>query len=190
MKAENQEYSKLQWFIMVILIPVIFAIILFSIILSFMGLSVIDEGKQLASKTPFLSKYVKTEEQLVEEVEKVNIDELTAKISTHLTEIGVLEQKLTAKDNEIQVFQDEIELLLAQLEDQEAAEVDITTEYKEIAKLYETMSAKNAASILIELPEDEAVVHLSFMKTDARAAIFAKMAPDKAAQLILQLSTN
>ncbi|WNF39035.1 hypothetical protein RJD24_13425 [Bacillaceae bacterium IKA-2] len=190
MKKAEQEYSKVQWLIMVIFIPVVFAIILFSIIFSFMEMSIINEGKQLVSKIPFFSEYVKTDEQIQEEEEKINIEELTTKIDTHKREIGILEQQLTSKEDEVQLLLKEIELLMAQLNENETAELEIMTEYQELAKIYETMSAKNAANILIELPQDEAGVHLSYIKTDARAAIFAKMTPNQAAQFISLLSAN
>lgn len=190
MKKAEQEYSKVQWLIMVILIPVIFAIILFSIILSFMDVSVIDEGKQLASKIPFLSEYVITDEQSLEEAELTNIKELTEKIATYKRDIGILEQQLTSKEDEVQLLLEEIEMLMVQLEGSESAELEFITEYQELAKLYETMSASSAADILIELPEDQASVHLSFIKTDARAAIFAKMTPNQAAKFISLISTN
>lgn len=190
MKKTDQEYSKVQWLIMVIFIPIVFAIILFSVILSFMDVDVINEGKQLASKIPFISEYVKTDEQFLEEEDQANIEELTRKIVSHEREIGLLEQQLTSKEDEVQSLLDEIGMLMAQLEENETAELEIITEYQELAKLYEAMSATNAANILIELPGEQAAVHLSFIKLDARAAIFAKMTPSQAAQFIAMLSTN
>ncbi|OIJ17988.1 hypothetical protein BKP45_19950 [Anaerobacillus alkalidiazotrophicus] len=175
---------------MVIFIPIMFAILLFSIILSFMGISVVDQAKQVASNIPVLSNYVKTEDQIIAEEEKANIDELMAIINARETELSLLEQTLSTKEEEILSLLNEIEILMGQLEEKKETQLEVKTEYIEIAKLYETMSAKNAANILTQLSGDEAAIHLSFIKIDARAAILAKMAPDKAAELISLLSDN
>ncbi|WP_169824146.1 MotE family protein [Anaerobacillus alkalidiazotrophicus] len=190
LKNTEQKYSKFQWFVMVIFIPIMFAILLFSIILSFMGISVVDQAKQVASNIPVLSNYVKTEDQIIAEEEKANIDELMAIINARETELSLLEQTLSTKEEEILSLLNEIEILMGQLEEKKETQLEVKTEYIEIAKLYETMSAKNAANILTQLSGDEAAIHLSFIKIDARAAILAKMAPDKAAELISLLSDN
>ncbi|WP_139193114.1 MotE family protein [Anaerobacillus alkalilacustris] len=190
LKNTEQKYSKFQWFVMVIFIPIMFAILLFSIILSFMGISVVDQAKQVASNIPVLSNYVKTEEQIIADEEKGNIDELMAIINARETELALLEQKLLTKEEEVQSLLNEIEILMDQLEEKKDIHLEVKTEYTEIAKLYETMSAKNAANILTQLSDDEAAIHLSFIKIDARAAILAKMTPDKAAELISLLSNN
>lgn len=190
MKNEEQQYSKVQWFVMVIFIPVVFAIVLFSIILSMMGVNVFNEAKQVASKIPVISEYVKTEEQLLEEKEKTNLEEVVEKLNQREIEIARLEQSLTAKDDEIDALKNDIELLMKQLEEIENYHLEIEADYTEIAKLYEKMSVKNAARILSELPDEQAATHLSFIKTDVRAAILAQIPAEKAAKLITLISNN
>lgn len=184
MKHEEERYSKIQWFFMVILIPVVFAIILFSIILNLMGVNVLDHAKQIAANVPYLSEYVKTDELLSSDVEKIHIEELSAVAKAREMEIEQLKSNIASKETEIQSLQDEIKMLMTELEEKQGAQDIKGQEYKSIAKMYVTMSAKNAASILSELPEEEAALQLSFLKPDVSAAILAKMKPEKAAQLI------
>ncbi|QOY34471.1 MotE family protein [Anaerobacillus isosaccharinicus] len=190
MKSEEQQYSKIQWFFMVIFIPILFAMILFAVILNFMGISVIDQAKQVASNVPILSDYVKTDEQLLEEEELANIEDLTAVVTAREREIDQLKNSIESKEIEIQSLLEEIKMLMAELEQKQEAQLSVTEDYDGIAKVYVAMSAKNAASILSEMPEEEAAIQLSFIKTDARASILAKMPPEKAAQLISLLSDN
>ena len=188
MNKKEQQYSKIQWFFLVIFIPIVFAIILFSIILSFMGVNVIDQTKQVASNVPILSNYVKTEEQILEEEEKANIDELTAKLNQREIEIGRLETTVNSKEEKIESLLDEIDLLMSQLAELQDAQLEVFADYEEIGKLYEAMAPQNAARIISELPDDQAAVHLSFMKTDTKADILAQLPPAEAAQLISLIS--
>lgn len=190
MKKEEQQYSKIQWFFLVIFIPVVFAIILFSIILSLMGVNVIDQTKQVASNVPILSEYVQTEEQILEEEEKANIEELTAKLNQREIEISRLETTISRNEEEIESLLEEIGLLMLQLEELQDAQFEVFTEYEEIGKLYEAMAAQNAARIISELPDEKAAIHLSFMNTETKAAILAQLPAEKAAQLISLISNN
>lgn len=190
MKNEEQQFSKIQWFFMVIFIPIVFAMILFAVILNFMGINVIDQTKQVASNVPILSDYVKTDEQLLEEEEMANIEELTTVVNAREREIDQLKNSIESKEVEIQALLEEIKMLMAELEQKQEAQLSVTKEYDDIAKMYVAMSAKNAASILSEMPEEEAALQLSFIKTDARASILAKMSPEKAAQLIMLIGVN
>lgn len=190
MKNEEQQYSKIQWFFMVIFIPIVFAMILFAVVLNFMGISVIDQAKQVASNVPILSNYVQTDEQLSEEAEMANVEELTTIANAREREIDQLKNNIESKEIEIQALLDEIKMLMAELEQKQEAQLSVTKEYDDIAKMYVAMSAKNAASILSEMPEEEAAIQLSFIKTDARASILAKMSPEKAAQLIMLIGVN
>ncbi len=187
MNNEKQQSSKFKWFFRVIFIPIVFALILFSVILSFLGVNALNQAKKVASNVPFLSEYVRMDEQHLEEGEKTNLGELTAEVEARDTEINDLENNIASKEEKIQSLLKEINTLKAQLEEKQEAQLSDTKEDEEIAKIYLSMSAKNAANILSELPEEEAVLHLSFIKANSQAPILAKMAPEKAAKLITLL---
>ena len=75
-----------------------------------------------------------------------------------------------------------------QLVNERENEAAVNEKLAEIGKVYEAMSAKNAANIITELSTDEAVTHLLQISTQNRAAIMAKMSPEQAAILMTQLT--
>lgn len=184
MTKEEQQYGKLQWFFMIILIPTVFAMILFSVILSFMGVSVIDEAKHVASRVPVLSNYIKTDEQLEEEDRQVKIEELTDTLSQREREIELLINDLEGKETEIKALQEELENLAREIELLQASEVKAITDFEDLAKVYASMNPQSAARIIDELTIETAAIQLSFVETNARAAILATMEPERAARII------
>ncbi|MCT8139823.1 MotE family protein [Anaerobacillus sp. CMMVII] len=190
MKKEEQEYSKTQWFVMVIFIPTVFALLLFGVILSVIGVNLVDHTKQIAANIPIFSEFVKTDEQILEEELQKNINDLASIVDVQEKEIDQLKQSITQKEGEIVNLLAEIKLLMKKLDEKQEAQVSIKKEYEDLAKMYLAMSANNAARILSELPVEEAATQLSFIKIDTRASILAKMSPEKAAELITLLSVN
>jgi flagellar motility protein MotE (MotC chaperone) len=190
MKQEEQKHSAIQWFFMVILIPVLFGMILFGIILNVIGVNVVDHAKSVASNIPFLSEYVKTEEQLLKEEERADLEKLTALVSDREKDIEQLKNILTSKEQEIETLSEKIKVLVSELEELEITQSSVTKVYEDFAKMYVAMSPKNAASILSELPEEDAAMQLTYLKADERALILAKMTPEKAAKLITLIGNN
>ena len=52
-EAEEKSYSKLQWFIVVIIIPSIFALAVALIVATVAGVNVIDKAKEYSEKITF-----------------------------------------------------------------------------------------------------------------------------------------
>ncbi|OLO40896.1 hypothetical protein BTR23_05330 [Alkalihalophilus pseudofirmus] len=187
--SNEKEYSKIQWFFFVILIPTIFAIILFAVILIFLGVDLKEKAKEVGGNLPFIGEHF-DEEVEEQEHEDVNIDELYEQIAAQQAQIDQLEQQLTQKDEELLQVQQEASSLEAQVELQEESVVEVRQDLKEIAKTYEAMSTKNAANILSELPTSEALLHISQISTQPRAGILAKMEPEKAAEIMSLLANQ
>ncbi|MEB1810090.1 MAG: MotE family protein [Bacillaceae bacterium] len=187
--SNEKEYSKIQWFFFVIFIPTLFAIILFAVILIFLGVDVKDKAKEIGGTLPFIGEYIIDE---VEEDEEnlINIDELQETIASQQNQIEQLERQLTQKDEEILQLQSEATSLEEQVVSQEEAVAEVRHDLKEIAKTYEAMSTKNAANILSELPTSEALLHISQISTQSRAGILAKMDPEKAAEIMSRLANQ
>lgn len=184
---EKKEHGKIQWFFFVIFIPTVFAIILVGIVLTILGVNVIDHAKQIGSKVPYVSN-------LFVEKEEPDVKELLQTIAENNEELESLEAELEAKDKKIRSLQEELKIKkqeyereienLTLEEEQTPTEKD---DLKDIAKTYESMSAKNAASILSELNTEEALLHISQISIAERAAILAKMEPEKAAEIMALL---
>lgn len=185
MSEKEKEHSKIQWFFFVIFIPTVFAIVLVGIVLTFLGVNVIDHAKQIGSKVPVVSS-------LFVEKEEPDVKELLKTISENNDEIEKLQTKLEKKDKEVASLKEKLsvkeqELKREKMKEASNEEVKSNDELKDIAKTYESMSAKNAASILSELKDTEALLQISKVSIDKRAAILAKMEPEKAAKLMALL---
>lgn len=188
METEEREYSKFQWFIMVIFIPTVFAVILFVVVMHFIGINVVEQTQQVATNLPFVSQFVTTEEDLAEEEEQLKIDELMEAISLKERDVQNLENQLAMYDKEIDLLEAKIDDLNQQLEEKNNSEQGIRVEYEEIARLYESMSAKNSANIISELPTQQAAEQLMYVRTSTRADILARLSPEKAAEIIKIIS--
>ncbi len=184
MSNKEKSYNKIQWFFFVIFIPVVFTIILALVISSFLGFNVIEKGKELSARLPILSSYVGKEKN----DESAIILELEQKLADQQAELDKKKNEIERKDKEIS----ELKLKRTQVEEQQTVEHEQGTkkdqELKETAKTYEAMSPKNAAAIISELPNEEAIRHLTHVSIETRAKILAKMDSEKAADLISKLT--
>ena len=103
MSEKEKTHSKLQWFFLVICIPVIFAIILFSVILSFLGINVMDKAKEYGGSLPVVSSL------FVEEMEEEEVDVplLDATIQEQQAEIERLQMIINQREEEIKSLKNE-----------------------------------------------------------------------------------
>ncbi|MDV2685431.1 hypothetical protein RYX56_13785 [Alkalihalophilus lindianensis] len=187
MSKKEKTTSAFQMFVLVIFIPVIFGIIFFSVILNIIGFDVWGQAKQVSSSIPYVSSLFKEQE------EELEVELVTNQIEAseeQQNEISSLEQQLAERNERVRELETEkLELEQKLLVEQEMSN-RATKELTEIAKTYEAMSAKNAAAILSELQTEEALLHLSQLSTDSRAAILAKMEASRAAELMSRLTNQ
>lgn len=184
MSDTEKSYNKFQWFIFIIFIPTIFAIILFIIVMHFLGVDVIEKGKEIGAKVPFISQYF-VEEELPDP------EELLEQIAVLEDEKETLQKKIEQQEAQIKKLQETIDILEERNQRQVNAPSEPTTPgLQDIVKSYENMSAKNAANILAAMNENEAAKHLQELKADSRAKILEKMEPEKAARLISLLGAQ
>jgi flagellar motility protein MotE (MotC chaperone) len=76
------------------------------------------------------------------------------------------------------------------LEDKRTTEAERQQQYQDLAKVYTTMSAKNAAAIIGNLSLVESVTVMTKMKPNQRAEILAKMDPKLAADISIMLKDS
>ncbi|MGO4887779.1 MotE family protein [Anaerobacillus sp. MEB173] len=186
---EEKEYSKFQWFFMIIFIPTVFAAILAIIVFMFMGINVLEKGKEISMKLPVVSSWITNNQDNLEP--EVDVDELQTTIVKQQSELEALNEQLVERDEEIVNLNREIDSLARQIEifeeDRQNNQMAIEVELTEIAKTYESMSSKNAAKIISELDTTEALQHISTLKPETKASILAKMEPEKAAVIMSEL---
>ncbi|MDT8859024.1 hypothetical protein N0O92_02190 [Alkalihalobacillus sp. MEB130] len=186
MSEKERSYSKFQWFFLVICIPVLFAIILFVVILSFLGVDMLDKTKEVAGHVPVLSSLVQEEV----EIEEVDVRLLDERISEQEAEIIRLQQIIEQREQTIEQLESELIEAGEQLAVESDYQYEAKQDLKDIAKIYESMSSKNAASIISELPAEEALLHLSQVSLDARAGILSKMESEVAADLMSRFANE
>ena len=63
-KNKNEEkYNKLQWFLMVVVIPALFAFAVAIVVASVAGINVFEKAKEFSGKIPFISSEEKVTDQ-------------------------------------------------------------------------------------------------------------------------------
>jgi flagellar protein FlbB len=183
---ENDEksYSKFQWFLFVILIPLLFAITLALVIMTVSGVNVFDAAKKYGEKIPGIAQLIPNEKKASEEILKEDLIEQKATVEEKTMEIKKLEKELENKQKEIDSLKNEIERLNAEMETKQSTEQENQQgqTIEDIVKMYESMSAKSAANIIPEMSDNDAVKILSSLDSEKAAAILEKMDPANAAK--------
>jgi flagellar motility protein MotE (MotC chaperone) len=188
-EKESQDGNRLQWFLYVIAIPTLFAIVIALVALSFLGINVFETAKDIGGKLPIISQYVNEEkQQSTEEIEKT-ISGLEADIKDREAKMEQLQSKIDSKDTELKRMELEKTQLQAQIEELTAIQEENKRAFREIVKTYETMSAKSAAPIISNMETEEAVKILTNIKPESLAAIMEKLPADEAAKYT-ELLTN
>lgn len=185
---DEKKYSKLQWFFFVIVIPLLFAIAIALVVMTIAGINVFDLAHKYGEKLPVISSIIADDEKVNETTE--NVFTLKATIEDQKVEIAKLQADIENKENERKISQEEIENLQKQLEALQAQEKEATIKLEELAKMYETMSAKKSAAIFSEMANQDALDILVKMNNESRAAVLEKMDPKKAAALTVLLKAE
>ncbi len=189
---EGREESKsnpIQWFLLVVLIPVLFAVTVALIVSTVAGVNVFEAAKEFGEKVPVFSNiFSKDSEDDIDQLEKDRI-ELEGQIKNREAKIDQLQSKLENQDKEMERAQLEKERLLQEIDELSAIQEDSKRAFKDIVRTYETLSAKKAAPIISQMNEVEALRILTTIKPEALASLLEEMEPAKAAQFT-ELLTN
>ncbi|MDZ5473480.1 MotE family protein [Bacillus sp. 31A1R] len=186
----EKKFNKFQWFLFVVLIPLLFAITLGLIVATVAGINVFETSKEYGQKLPFVSSLFKEEEvKSVEEFEK-NIISLEAQIKDREAKIEQLELEIDGKVKEVERGKLEKEQLQIQIDELLSIQEENKRAFKDIVKTYETMSAKKAAPIIAEMTDKEALKILSNLKADTLASVLENMDAAKAAKYTEKLTNE
>lgn len=188
-EKEERPINRVQWFVFVIAIPSLFAIVIALVVLSFAGINIFQTASELREKIPFVSELVKVEKQPSDEENEKNIINLEAEIQDREAKMEQLEAKIESKDQEVKRIELEKSQLEAQIEELLAIQEENKRAFRDIVKTYETMSAKKAAPIIAQLNNEEALKILTNIKSESLAAIMEKLPAEDAAKYT-ELLTN
>lgn len=185
---QNEKSSKFVWFLLVIAVPAVFAVTVFGIVLSFMGVNVMEEAKNTGKKIPFI-KNVFTEETTTVTSSNENTEmQWKEKFDEQEDYIKILTADLQKKEKEVTTLKSDIALLEKQVED---AETSVKAdENEQLKKLYEAMSAKDAAAVMTEMNNNEVLGILTLLQAETQAAILAKLDAKRAAELTVLMANN
>ncbi|PIC06002.1 hypothetical protein CS060_00300 [Anoxybacillus flavithermus] len=185
-EEEKKKASKLQWFLFVVFIPLLFTISVVLLILTFSGINVFEQGKKYAGQLPFVSQWIEGTDANEKKKLQEQIVELKATIVEKEKELAKTKDTIKEKNAEIDTLKQEIARLQAEKEQaqQPTAQTKEQTNAPrvDVVKMYETMSPKKAAEIIPQMSDREAVDLLSQLKTDKVAAILEKMDAANAAK--------
>jgi flagellar protein FlbB len=185
-KEEHAEkgYSKLQWFLFAVFIPLLFAVTLGLVIMTVAGVNVFEAAQKYGAKIPGVAQFVGNVEKTSEQMLKEDLLQQKATIEEKKLQIKELEKELENKQREIDSLKNEIERLNAEMETKQTTESENEKEQtmNDIIKMYESMSAKNAAKIIPEMSDNDAIKILASLKSETAAEILEKMEPAIAAK--------
>lgn len=184
---EEKVYSKWEWIFYMIIIPALFATVLGGVLLSLLGVDVLGKIIHFGNSIPYVEKIVPGENQPAKDSSKQAVQNQLTTLQTELTKnkqsSNELQAEVAKKDETIQALQKQMEELQKMMEDKRASEDERQKQYQDLAKIYTTMSSRNAAAIIENLTKEEAVTVMAKMKPEQRADILAKMDPKKAADI-------
>ena len=184
--------SKLEWFFFIFVLPLLFITLLAFILLWFLDYDI--KGNLFASlnEVPVIEKLI-PDDFIQEELNSKPLDPQTLITNLQKTvnqkdqAVLQLETELRTKGNELNELEKKYELLEQKQEEELLDEQQRIEELKQLAKIYENMSTKNAAKILSELSYKEAVLIFSQMAVEPKSKILEKMDPKISADLSILL---
>jgi flagellar protein FlbB len=181
---ESKLVNKFQWFLFVGIIPLLFAVIVFVIVLTFAGFDVGGAAKKYGQFIPGVSSLIPTEEGEIDLEAKLrqDVNDLETLNQDQLAMVEQLEKEAEEKEGKITDLQMQIEKLNEELRTKGQQQQDKEQTLGELSKIYESMSAKNAAAILTELEDQDALTILRTLSTDTLGPILEKMEPVDAAR--------
>lgn len=204
---EEQKSNKIQWFLFVIIIPLIFSILVILIVLSLTGVNVFEKVKDISNtvSTQVFHNNDKQDTKTTEQYKKEIVD-LEAEIKNKDAEIKSLTSVVDSRDQTIQQAEAEKQQLQKQLDDlqnnqnttqgtgqstQNTQNLQSTTNSSnEVIKTYEAMSPKKSAPIFAKMSDADAVGILANLKAETVAKILEQLPPADAARLTKRLKTQ
>ncbi|MGM8364136.1 MotE family protein [Virgibacillus sp. W0181] len=182
-KSRKNKSNPIIWFIFVIVVPLIVAIVLTVIILSVAGVNVGDWIKTNGSKIPIVSTVIKTDEEKQLEQQSEQAAEMIDKQQSEIGELNDEIENLQATNDELQQKILKLEKSAQDNKSEEQAEPETVDSVKKTATSFRKMDKEKAALIFQSLDKSSAVAILKELSNDVRGEIMGEMEPSLAAEL-------
>ncbi|MDP4083037.1 MAG: MotE family protein [Bacillota bacterium] len=187
---QTKKGKSIQWFIFVVLIPLLFTVIVALIICFIAGVNVFGIAKDIGQKIPFIENSSQNNASNQKSASESDLINLQAQIKDREAQIEELKTNLDSKDKDIEQAKLDNQRLQQQIDDLNANKKASNLAFKDIIKTYETMSPKKVAPIITKMDDTEAIKILGDLKADALAAIMENMNPKDAAKYTQLLSNE
>ncbi|MBN3555223.1 MotE family protein [Fictibacillus nanhaiensis] len=184
---QNEKSSRMVWFLLVIFVPFVFALTVFGIVLSFMGVNVWEEAKNTGKNIPII-KNVFSEKTDVAVTSNVQDKQWKSKFDEQEDYIKVLSADLQKKEKEVTDLKSNIAVLEKQVEDAETTVKE--EENEQVKKIYEAMSAKDAAAVMSEMNNNQIMGILMLLQSETQAEILSKLDAKRAAELTVLMANK
>lgn len=203
--TEEKKKNPILWLMFAVIVPVILALVIITVGLSFAGINVGGWVKDKASNIPIVSSVIKTDGEKQLELELANkneeIDELYDRIEDYRREIDSMESIIDDLEIDIEKARnsEKVDKELSsnnkssdKLDDKKEKDVENSKddkeeltdeEIKKAAASYRKMDPEKAAPIIAEMKNKDAVAILTSLPPEARGNILAEMKTKKAATL-------
>ncbi|VEF48401.1 MgtE intracellular region [Bacillus freudenreichii] len=189
-QKEYKKSSPFQKLFSWVVIPLLILLFLTLLAATVMGVNVYEKAREIGGNIPMVSSILGNKETVNIKDHNEAIVKLEAQIEEKNAKINRLERKVEEKESEIDLLNQDKKRLETTIEEKNQVDNDGKREIKDIVAVYETMMPKRAASIIIEMKENEAVNILSKLGSEPLARILEKMPPDKAATYTQMLAVN
>ncbi|WP_064093709.1 MotE family protein [Rossellomorea aquimaris] len=187
---EGKSYNRFQSVLFIVFIPLLFAITIGLVVMTVAGINVFEKAQSISSDIPLLSKVIPSDtKENVDQLEDRLIS-LQASIEDKEAKILQLQSEIDRKETDNEQLQATIEQQKNELEELRQIGEENKRAFKEVVSTFESMSAKSAAPVLMNMEDEDAIKILSSIKPDTLGDILEKMPPADAAMYTELLSTD
>lgn len=190
MKKDNQieevegKYTFMQKLLYLFIIPLLFTVVVVLGYLTYEGKNLFEVAKSFLPPKEEVSTSV--EEQEEQEASSPKANDKTSSSQ----DVILLERKVSEKEREITKLLSQLDQANKRIEDLQQQQQEVKASTRELAKLYEGMSTKKAAQIIMELDEGMALLILKELSTSKTSSILGQMEPKQAARFTELLAKN
>lgn len=197
-EAEQSELSTFERFLYWFVVPVVFLIVLLTVLMTLFGYDTKGEIMRMAGKLPLVGSYIQDSksapaDKTAEEpaAKDAGLDQqiatLTAKIQQQEADLKLSEEQYAKKDQEAKELQAKNDQLEEQLKSKTLSDEEYVNQIRQTSTMYAKMMPSKAAPIIENLTLQERVLILSEMKVEDRVRILEKMDPKIAAEASIYL---
>ncbi|MEX2415312.1 MAG: hypothetical protein WD424_04140 [Paenibacillaceae bacterium] len=193
---EKSSYGRLERFIYIILLPVLFAAILIGVLFTLFDYDVKNVVYSIGRNIPIINNIVPKEQRTDTQSgnpanESIQMDQqikdLAASATEKDNEILQLETEMKNRNEQIAQLEASVEKLILEQESIAMNSEEYRKQLKSLAAMYAGMTTSKSAPILENLTMPELVLVLYEMSSDDQGRVLEKMNPKTAADASIQL---